>query len=118
MLVEGLPEISAQGTLSTGNGLSGMVKLYAALKLQAGHDLTFKISQLGGPVVIVPNAEPAPTVPTAAPNATVFERQKLKHLHIEPFRAENLDNWEPENEKRRRLRRCPGFQPPRAHINL
>ena len=70
VLVEGSPEISAQGTLSTGHGLSGMAKLYAALKLQAGHDLTFKVSQPGGPVVVVPNAaEPAPTVPTGAPNA-------------------------------------------------
>jgi hypothetical protein len=99
VLVEGAPEISAQGTLSTGHGLSGMAKVYAALKLRAGDSITFKISQTGGPIVIVPNsAEPTPKVPAAAPDGTVFERQKLKHMHIEPFRAENLDNWEPENE--------------------
>jgi len=98
-VVEGKPEISAQGTLSTGHCLSGMAKLYAALSLKDRDTLTFKVSEDGGTVVMVPGAsQVVPDVAALSSGATVFERRKLKHLHIEPFRPENLYNWEPENE--------------------
>ncbi len=28
----------------------------------------------------------------------LFQSKKLKHIHIEPFRPENLNAWEPETE--------------------
>lgn len=98
VVVEGT-DISAQGTLNTQHGLSGMAKLYRALGLKAGDTISFSIPQPGGPVVLSTGGAAAPPPPqSTAPSETVFDRQKVKHIHIEPFRPENLDNWEPENE--------------------
>lgn len=98
VVVEDSPEVWAQGMLNPGHGVSGMAKLYTALRLKTGDTLTFKVAQPGGPIVVIPSASPVSPPAAAAPGETVFKRMNLKHLHIEPFRPENLFNWEPENE--------------------
>jgi hypothetical protein len=41
---------------------------------------------------------PAVREPVLQENESVFAKRKLKHIHIEPFRAENLKNWAPNAE--------------------
>jgi hypothetical protein len=93
----------AEGKLNGGGGLTGMAKLYKRLGLVTGAELEYEIPRKNTIVVQIRaeagGARPEPAVAAGAAVAqTVFERKALKHLHIEPFRAENLHHWEPETE--------------------
>lgn len=94
---------AAEGKLNAKGGLTGMAKLYNRLGLTTGSELEYVIPSKNTIVVQIKDAAdgtaPAPPATTAAtPVQTIFERKKLKHLHIEPFRAESLHHWEPETE--------------------
>jgi hypothetical protein len=105
VLLENDEEFSVEGTLNPQGYLSGMAKLYRHLKLQDGTVMVFSITDNGNIVVRAANApqtggEDKDLEPTLPPSVetTIFERKKLRHVHIEPFRPENLNNWEPETE--------------------
>lgn len=104
VLLDGDKDFSTEGTLNKRGGLSGMAKLYRRLNLSAGMTIEYAIPSKNT-LIVYPPAAPSSagtaSVPlTSAPptNETVFERKKLKHLHIEAFRPENLNHWEPETE--------------------
>jgi len=96
--VEGVEDFSVDGTLNVSGWLSGMAKLYKLLSLNPGAIVEFSVAR--DDTIIVHSPRPATKPGEAAPaeRQTVFQRQKLKHLHLEPFRPENLNNWEPETE--------------------
>jgi len=94
---------SAEGTLNSQGLLSGMAKLYAKLDLKDGTEVSFSVE--GGGTLLIHAPTPPATSATEEldPGASgrpksVFQKQNLRHIHIEPFRPENLDNWEPETE--------------------
>jgi hypothetical protein len=84
--------------------LSGLAKLYKEGYLTDKAELEYEIEdpgtikfQLEAPEaqqpVAVQEGEQAPPE-----KVTVFAKRNLKHIHIEPFRAENLKNWAPNAE--------------------
>lgn len=101
-LLEDDDDFAIEGKLNPQGYLSGMAKLYRRLTLKAGMELAFDVNDDGNLIITPP--EPLPDEGDAVeleppPKAeTVFARMGLKRIHIEPFRPENLDNWEPENE--------------------
>lgn len=98
VLIEDDDEFSVEGTLNAQGLLSGMAKLYAKLPLADGSKIQFAVQPDGSIVVKSPKpASGGPSAPAQVPE-TVFETKHLKHVHIEAFRPENLDNWEPETE--------------------
>ncbi|MBZ5641025.1 MAG: hypothetical protein LAO51_19980 [Acidobacteriia bacterium] len=109
VLIEGLDGFTAEGTLNQYGLLTGMAAVYQTLRLTAGSRLKFTVQNPGNdPKVVIleprppqPGELPLPGDTTPAPTppeATVFERLNLRHVHLEPFRPENLNNWEPETE--------------------
>lgn len=114
VLIANDDEFSVEAKLNSQGLLSGVSKLYAKLPLNDGTKVKFQI-QADGSLLIT---SPTPTTPAApatsaivsaagtassppraaAEPKTVFAAQALNHIHIEPFRPESLDNWEPENE--------------------
>ncbi len=98
------PDFVAEGALDMRGLLSGMSRLYNALGLRAGDEVIAKTSDTST-LTVVNSPLPQRTViaeslPRVAPehSSYVFERLKLNHLHIESFRPENLNHWEPETE--------------------
>jgi hypothetical protein len=101
VLIEDDPEFSVEGTLNAQGLLSGMAKLYSKLPLPDGTKIAFAVQADGSIIVRSPKppaVPPAPGAGAAEAPKTVFEVKHLKHIHIEAFRPENLDNWEPETE--------------------
>lgn len=95
---------AVEGKLNGRGGLTGMAKLYKHLQLATGSELKYEIPSKNTIVIQVAEKEQeaqpqGADKPADAPVAqTVFERKGFKHLHLEPFRAENLHYWEPETE--------------------
>lgn len=103
VLLEKDDKFSVEGTLNQQGLLSGMAKLYRKLNLQKGAKLEFSVTDDGNIIIhsfSAPASGAEAVVPPVSPNAaqSVFEAKKLKYVHIEAFRPENLDNWEPETE--------------------
>jgi hypothetical protein len=108
VLIEDDDSFSATGKLSKTSILTGMAQLYHYLNLAEGMTVSFKVSEdeENTIVIVAPkrdvSAEEEPeTVETAdepAIDMSVFAKQGLSHIHIEPFRPENLNKWEPETE--------------------
>ncbi|XXT15363.1 hypothetical protein WME94_34445 [Sorangium sp. So ce429] len=101
VLLDGDKEFSAEGKLNPRGGLSGMAKLYKRLGLSTGMSIEYTIPSKNTLVVYPPSSNTGagvPPAPTPSANETVFERKKLKHIHLEAFRPENLNHWEPETE--------------------
>ncbi len=121
--IEGIENFTAEGTLSQSGVLTGMAKLYTALKLREGHALRLRIDKTedGDPAITVLQAstQSRPYTFTETQNGystttseaavtnnlfshtlsePVFKKKQLRHMYIEPFRAENLNHWEPETE--------------------
>lgn len=88
---------SVDGTLAK-HLVSGMAKLYRELDLKAGQTIEFSVRDKSALIIHSPKAPDRTESTTPRPRQTVFERMGLKYIHIEPFRAENLNNWEPETE--------------------
>lgn len=103
VLLDNDASFSVEGRLNSQGLLSGMAELHTRLRLKRGDELSFSVRDSGTIIIHGSNLRhgaPAAEEPPAGTNRTptVFERQKLRHIHIEPFRPENLNNWEPENE--------------------
>ena len=97
------PEFSVVGKLNQQGLLTGMAKLHKHLDLRDGTRVEFSIGGEDSITIHLPN----PPIPRAVDEGalefspepqTVFEKNNLKHIHIEAFRPENLENWAPETE--------------------
>jgi hypothetical protein len=84
-----------EGTLNNQGGLSGMVKLYRALGLKDGDKITIQVTGKSE-LTVTPNRPPKLTFRSAKP--TVFATKKLKAIHFEAFRPQNLVDWKPKAE--------------------
>jgi hypothetical protein len=89
---------SVEGTMNSAGYLSGMAKLYKQLNLQDGTDVQYEFSSGGVITIHAPAAAQLPAQQPADQKESVFQAKRLKHIYIEPFRPENLNTWEPENE--------------------
>lgn len=102
VVYEGGEGFSAEGNLHPGGILSGMAKLYKRFGLTEESKLNYKVTEDGALVILNienPSSATAEDQPSATSSTdTVFKRQSLKNIHIEPFRAENLNAWKPETE--------------------
>jgi hypothetical protein len=87
-------DFSTEGTIDARGFLSGMAKVYKRLNLAAGSKLEFSVANSA--LVVIHS--PSPSAPVAPTADTIFDRCKLKHIYLEPFRPGNLHTWEPENE--------------------
>lgn len=87
--------LSVDGTLIPEGTIRGLSKLYGALHLKQGDTIKFSFVDDGNVVVHAPIVNPQP--PTTQP-VSVFRRMGLNHMHITPFEAVNLRNWEPQTE--------------------
>ena len=99
VLLEKEPDFVLDGKLNSHGLLSGMAKLYRHLNLQIGDTVEYSVEKEN--VLTIHNRAAAlreVTSPVVASHGTVFERKSLKYIHIELFRAENLNHWEPETE--------------------
>ncbi len=85
----------AEGTLNAQGALSGMVKLYRALALRDGDKLTIQVTG-ESELTVTPNRRPKLTFRSTKP--TVFATKKLKAIHFEAFRPQNLVDWKPKAE--------------------
>lgn len=105
LLIHDKPGFSAQGTLSASGALSGMARAYNELNIQVGDIVECEVTSAnqvlvtgvmrGAPYVV---ETPRTSDSTAVAAESVFQRQRLKSIHIELFSPENLNRWEPENE--------------------
>ena len=80
-----------------------MARLYRRLGLQDGVKLELSVGEDGNIIIhfpgeLEPGGEPAIPTPQSVEVKTVFSAKQFEHIHIEPFRPENLNNWEPETE--------------------
>lgn len=97
-------DFSVSGKLNANGYLSGMAKLYSVLKLKENVEVKYEIVSDGNLVIHEPALPPddleqsIDAKDSSDSQETVFQRKKLKHIHIEPFRPENLNTWEPETE--------------------
>jgi len=104
VLLQGDDLFSAEGTLNAQGVLSGMAKLYQILALEDGTEVEFTVCDNDTVMITSPQPSKAgPTTTTTPPpvsfeHQTVFQAKGLRHVHIEPFRPENLNEWEPETE--------------------
>ncbi|MCW5202968.1 hypothetical protein VU11_04490 [Desulfobulbus sp. US2] len=98
-------DFSVEGSLDSQGYLSGMAKLYKKMALKDGDEISFKFS-VDGTIVITEvitvyktDCEDDQTSELEPEEKeTVFKRDRLNHIHIEAFRPENLNIWEPETE--------------------
>ena len=93
-------DLKIEGNYNKVNGiLSGLSKLYKLGFLQAQDELDYKIlSSTEIEVEFKQNADHKTVEQVEQQYTSVFEKKNLKHLHIEPFRPENLKNWTPKAE--------------------
>lgn len=103
--ITGLEDEDSQGTLDKGGFIGGLAVLYNAFNLEDGDPI--EVSFDGSVIRLSPpqhkrrsDATPAATTTTPAPAAPqlVFEDQRLKRIHIEPFAPGNLSRWVPQTE--------------------
>jgi hypothetical protein len=100
VLLKGDDQFSIEGSLNPQGYLTGMAKLYRHLDLKDGSVVSFSITTDGNLLINspAPSVAAGTSLPPKSAATTVFARMQLKHIHIEPFRPENLNIWEPENE--------------------
>lgn len=98
MVIEGLSDLDIEGTLDKTSFIGGLAPLYKSFDLKDGDPV--RIYWDGSLLRLTPEkaplVSPPPTVPAATGN--VFDRQCLKHLHVEPFAPGNLARWNPQTE--------------------
>ena len=104
MLLTGVDEVELEGTLDKSGFIGGLTRLYREFNLAVGDEIT--VDYDGAVLTLTPPAEkqivePAPDqaqqVVPGKPQL-VFERQALKHIHVEPYAAGSLSKWVPRTE--------------------
>ncbi|NMB98723.1 MAG: hypothetical protein GYA35_00400 [Thermoanaerobaculaceae bacterium] len=94
--------ITIKGTYNGDNGLlSGLAQLYRLGYLDNREEVAFQIRDQNTIEIAFQVAEVGQNqaqVNLMEREQTVFERRHLNHIHIEPFRPENLRNWFPRTE--------------------
>lgn len=101
VLIDSDEDFSVEGTLNSQGGLSGMTKLYQRLNIKAGDSVEFEVTSENEILIISPSSKSQRTRTSSKveyKKPLVFQSKKLNHVHIEAFRPENLNNWEPETE--------------------
>jgi hypothetical protein len=100
VLIPSDPTFTLEGTLNKQGGLSGMAALFYKLQLKVGDKVQFTTQNAQGTqsITIVSPVPASVVPPTPKPTKTIFSKQNLRHIFIEPFRPENLNHWEPETE--------------------
>jgi len=104
MIIGGLEEGDAEGTLDPSGFIGGLSKLYRGYELRVGDEVEVRFDD--GAIRLSPpeerkrrfSAKPAAAEAELTVTAPVFERQGLRHVHIEPFAPGNLSKWEPRTE--------------------
>lgn len=119
--IEGLDSPPAKGTLQDTNAIGGMATMYKGFQLAVDDEIGLDFED--GTLIVIPpegkrnaaaaNADPAPpgdhaaqdaqqvqpaAPPPPAPPSSVFEKKKLRYLHIPEFAPANLTGWTPETE--------------------
>lgn len=97
--VEQREDLDIEGTLNFRGALSGMARIYSALDLKDGDEITYRVES-PSEIRIKPRSPLAlavATPPFTSPQ-TVFGAKNLKHIHFEAFRPENLLSWKPQAE--------------------
>ncbi len=99
--LDGDDEFRATGVHAGTGGVTGLAKLYASLGLMEGDTLTVRIlrSGIASQLTITTEKRAVASAVGGTSAARVFEQKKLRHVHLEPFRPENLLSWEPAEEK-------------------
>jgi hypothetical protein len=96
-----------EGTYNAKNGLlSGLKALYKNKFISDDAlNVEYEISSLNE--IVITSSRPTVSVNNEVEHLehtnpvllqSVFQKRQLRHLHIEPFRAENLKNWTPKTE--------------------
>jgi len=98
VLIEDDESFSIEGNLTKGGILTGLSKLYSYLPLDDGVDFEFSVTEDKAILILSPKHEVLPPSSEPVESTTVFEKLALKHIHIEPFRPQNLETWVPETE--------------------
>jgi len=104
MVIEGIEEGDAEGTLDPSGFIGGLSKLYRQYELAVGDEI--KVGFDEGVIRLWPPEGRKRELSVAAEveepgvrtTISVFERQRLRHVHIEPFAPGNLSKWEPRTE--------------------
>jgi len=104
MIVPGI-EDDIEGTLDKSGFIGGLAKLYRVYRLDVGDKLLVEYD--GAVIKIKPpdakcvrNITPDQQEDVLADERVqyVFEQQKLRHIHIEPYAPGNLSSWVPRSE--------------------
>lgn len=99
--------VVTEGTLNANGFLSGLAAIYASLQLAP--DMWIRIERTGVQEITITRLHqdatvPAPSVDHGTSNdnepigETVWQRKRMRAVHIEPFRPENLHTWTPQTE--------------------
>jgi hypothetical protein len=91
----GHDDFETEGSLNANGALSGMAKVYAALSLRPKDKLDLQVLSKSE-LAVVPLRPPKFKFRLNKP--TVFASKKLKHIHFEAFRPQNLVDWKPKAE--------------------
>ncbi len=91
----GFDDFETEGSLNANGALSGMAKVYFALGLKPNDKLELRVVSKDE-IAVVPLRQPKFKFRLNKP--TVFATKKLKHIHFEAFRPQNLVDWKPKAE--------------------
>ncbi len=89
-------DFTTEGTLVDAFRLTGLSALFYRLQLKEGDTVKFRVQNITGAQTLTVIA-PTATLPPI-PAKSIFAKNNLQHIHIEPFRPESLNHWEPETE--------------------
>ena len=104
MQIDGLPDAEPIGTLDRSGFIGGLSVLYREFDLRVGDELDISYDEAAIHIAppahrrITPGEGVAATAEETDLTAPVFERQGLRHIHIEPYAPGNLTNWIPQTE--------------------
>ena len=104
MVLDGLSDVDLEGTLDKSGLIGGLSRMYRDYDLQVGDKVSVQYD--GSVLRLSPPPEKQRKAisstdtgqPTQGEEAPVFERQKLRHVHVEPYAPGNLRNWVPRTE--------------------